>query len=120
MQILKESESWPKLANFWYIDGEFVGPECEVRDGTSYSGRYISCEENHFNSWPKYGGDLASKFTFEHFPRGRVGFDEMTRSFYVIGNPEMVKDNVFQQRVVDRYNLTGKVDFIGDSHYDLP
>ena len=120
LKILNEVESSPKIANFWYIDSEFVGPSCDVREGETTGGRYITCGYNHFDSWSEFGGKNAEKYTFEHFPRGRVGFDDMTRSFYVIGNSDMIKDRTFQQRVIQKYNLPGKVTFLTDVHYDLP
>lgn len=120
MKILREDESYPKLANFWYIEGNFLGPSCDVRQGESYGGRYITCSENHFDSWKNYGGEYSTKYTFEHFPRGRVGFDDMTKSFYVIGNSDMINNPTFRSAVVDKYNLPGKVTFLSDAHYDLP
>lgn len=120
MQILKEDESTPKIANFWYIDDELVGPCCDVGEGETTGGRYITCGNNHFDSWKTYGDGYADKYTFEHFPRGRVGFDDMTRSFYVIGNGDMIKDSRFQSAVIQKYNLPGKVTFLSDVHYDLP
>lgn len=120
MKILREDESFPKLANFWYINGDLIGPTCDVREGETTAGRYITCEKNHWDSWKEYGGEYADGYTFEHFPRGRVGFDDMTKSFYVIGNSDMVKDPRFRSEIVKKYNIPGKVEFIGDSHYDLP
>lgn len=117
---LFEDEHWPNIANFWYIEGKFIGPQCDVRNGETFGGRYITCPQNHFDSWKEYGKELADKYSFEHFPRGRVGFDDMTRSFYVIGNSDMIADNAFRKAVVSHYNLPGKVTFISDVHYDLP
>lgn len=117
--ILKESEESPKIANFWYIDGNFYGPTSDVREGEIFD-KYVTCSVNHFNSWEEYGEEYSKKYTYEHFPRGRVGYNIMTRSFYVIGNENMIKDDTFKRRIKEEYNLPDDTTFISDPHYDLP
>ena len=118
-KILKESEESPKLANFWYINGDFYGPTCDVREGEIFD-KYVTCGINHFDSWKDYGEEHSNKYTYEHFPRGRVGYNIMTRSFYVIGNEDMIKDNSFKCAIKNKYNLPEDTTFISDIHYDLP
>lgn len=115
---MKIFESISKLANFWYIDGELVGPCCDIQDGENFDG-YVTCEQNHLSSWEKSAPDLAKKYTYLHFPRGRVGFNCMTRSFYVIGEAAMIKDRTFQRRVKEKYHLPEDTDFKADDHYSL-
>ena len=118
MKVLKEGEQSPKLATFWFIDGNIVGVDCEVRDGeVGLGSRYCNCPESHIDCWKQFQEEYGH--TFLHYPRGRVGYDIMTRSFYVIGNEQMIKDSAFQRAVVDKYNLPGKVEFLTDGHYDL-
>lgn len=118
MELLKESSDSPKLATFWYIDGEIVGKSCEPRDGeVSFDGKFYSCPYAHIDIWDEF--EPIYGHTFLHYPRGRIGYAVMSRSFYVIGESNMVKDPTFQQAIIRKYNLPGKVDFIPEGHYDL-
>ena len=116
----------PKIAVWWYIDGEIVGDsEAYNYEGvgvTEYRGN-VQLDIDHINlweiitqkpQWSKYAG-----LPYETFSRGRVIFNTRTRKFYVIHGSQLVDNAEFQAKIKQTYNLPVATVFEVDVHYNL-
>jgi hypothetical protein len=77
---------------------------------------------SHLNFWRQTVINYPElrPYTYTDFPRGRVSYDETTRTFMIFMDPKLNKDQ-FKTQVVEYFDLSGKqYDFVfTDSHYHI-
>lgn len=116
----------PKVAVWWYIDGEIVGSSESYRadegGGVLDLRGYVQLEIDHMTLWEilvkKTQFAKYAELPYEHFPRGRVIFHVRSRKFYVVTSSQLVHDKAFQTKIRSMYNLPIATRFEVDSHYN--
>ena len=100
---------------FWYIDGEFVGPEDTLKgDNVIDYGGILQLDFDHFDIWPKYGN---MSLEYDHYPRGRVMFDVKIHKFRVVADAKIIDNSNIREQLLEHYGLPNTTIFESDEHY---
>lgn len=123
MKRLKKIEAKTMLSVFWYIDGQFFGPE-DYLDGDSVLqyGDYLQVDADHYAEWGKLRSQLQldNSIDYDYYPRGRVLFNSLLHKYVVVADPKIIEDDNIRQQLMDWYDLPtskGAVIWKTDEHY---
>lgn len=118
---MKTASNSNLLSIFWYIDGEFIGIDEELRgEMVEQFGDYLQIDDDHYNIWfdtivlvyPELSG-----YEYDDFPRGRIMFDTRLHKFKVVGDEKICNDPTVQEKVRKNYGLPITTVFDTDEHY---
>ena len=104
------------LSVFWYINGEFVGPEASLNSEEVVNyGVNLQLDRDHFFEWSKYSP--APNIEYDDYPRGRVLFNTEIHKFIVIGDKKICNNNEVKEALLEYYGLPSTTIFKTDEHY---
>lgn len=114
-KYINASSNSNMLAVFWYVNGEFIGPEDTLRgDSVVAYGDNLQIDKDHFLEWDKYGDPLLE---YDYYPRGRVLFNSKIHKFIVVADPKICNNASIREQLIDYYGLPISTIFETDEHY---
>lgn len=103
------------LSVFWYVNGEFIGPEDTLKGDSIVSyGDFLQVDKDHFTEWPTYGD---SSVEYDYYPRGRVMFNSKIHKFVVVADPKIIDNPAIREKLREFYGLPVTTIFESDDHY---
>ena len=117
-QYIKGSSNSKLLSVFWYVNGEFVGPEDTI-DGESVIqyGDYLQLDIDHEPIWLLYKPADVPYCGYTKYPRGRIFFNIAIHKFIVIADPKIVDNETIRNKLLEYYGLPNTTIFKTDEHY---
>jgi hypothetical protein len=127
------SRDYPKdvfVGPYWFVrDGSgdvlLIGHRCALAGAEEY-GDCLTTPHGHYDLWegwrtgsaPVGLTDIVRDAEYEEWPRGRVVFNFLQRSFFVYGDPQVFKYEL-RDRVTEHFGVPAQdeVEFSKDGHY---
>jgi|GEM_PF-6898380 len=119
---MKTSDSHRKkhVGIWWVCNGEVLKYSQDVNAIQSIDG-WKDVDVSHFDYWQKmshkYDGLSGADYTA--FPRGRILFNEQSKTFTVYGDKKFLQANDNKNLVLNAFGLLGsRVNVVHDRHYE--
>jgi hypothetical protein len=129
--LTEESIQTGMVGLFWVVEDQgcsaVVAHAVPVAKAVAY-GDMLTVEEGHFDLWSELASRGARRLReagiptapawseYEEWPRGRVLYDLLAKSFIVRADRQLHKP-VFVQLIIERFRVAGRVTVLPDDHY---
>lgn len=115
-------EAEPQIGIFWYYKEQLIihsSPAAKVKVIQGFADLATS----HYQYWEtlRLTDPKLDLYEYEEIPRGRVVMKAEGPQYLVYSSRQMMKDNAFRARVLQRFHLPeDQTIFESDAHYEDP
>ena len=110
----------PKIGIFWCVEDRLVIKAVTLREAPVHGGMR-DIDADHFAYWTEWAASCRRDlliYSYDHFPRGRITYNESDRKFTIMGDRCLISKKSFIVRIKKAFGLPVKdCVVLGDIHY---
>ena len=115
------SQPQPLIGIFWLLEGRLIVDTSTLSDAEPY-GDCLTHRNSHIDFWTEQQriGTLPQDIEYEESPRGRVTYDTKLRTYCLLADRCILKDQTTVARIMRAMHLPVNIIVDTDPHYICP